>query len=440
MTANDVAERLESIRDAGRLLKRRTRRELIETLGRVLDGWADPGSRWRQALVEELPGATGFATSTVRAGLAAGLDHWTAESLSELARRELGDECLNQDRQDPAACAISGFDSTAVVLAGSIPMPTLLSLIAPLALGSPVIAKAAARDRVTPTLVAESIAEVDSELGRCVAIVDFARTDEASTQALLNASCVCATGSDATIAALQAQIRPPRRTVFDGHRLSVAAIGDVGLDDSAVDDSGTQDTARRLARDIALWDQLGCLSPVVVYAVGVAHDGANQTAERWADRLADALSTALAAAELNWPRGEIDPASARDVVRERSEAELRSAAGHNVRVIASDSTAWTVIRENAPDLRPAPLHRFIRVTPVSNPDALTDAIAPMGSHLAAVAIDGFGEQTPKVCRELAALGASRICRPGTMQSPPIGWHHAGRGVLASLARMSDIEC
>jgi hypothetical protein len=436
VTAQDVAERLESIREAGIALRRRTRRELIGTLGRVLESWAEPNSRWRQALVAQLPAATGFSTPTVRSGLAAGLDHWTAEALAELASRELFEDCSGSG---PGDCAHSGFDSTAVVLAGSIPMPTLLSLIAPLALGSPVIAKTSARDRVTPQLVAESIAEADSELGRCVAIVDFESDDNASTRALLEASCVCATGSDATIAALQAQVRPPRRIVFDGHRLSVAAIGNDLSTDTTQDtiQDTTQETARRIALDIALWDQLGCLSPVVIYAVGV---GDREAPERWADKLADALATALEIAERDWPRGDIDAGGARDIVRERSEAELRAAAGQDVRVMASDSTAWTVVRESGPALRPAPLHRFIRVAPVASREALVDALAPMGSHLAAVGVEGFGEQTPAICHDLASLGASRICRPGAMQSPPIGWHHAGRGVLTSLARATDIEC
>jgi hypothetical protein len=437
MTARDIANRLEAVQEAGALLRRRTRSELVETLGQVLDGWADPNSRWRQALVAELPTATGFSTSTVRSGLAAGLDHWTADAFSQLASRELGAE---SEHVGATTCRHAGFDSTAVVLAGSIPMPTLLSLIAPLALGSPVIAKAAARDRVTPNLVAESIADIDTELGRCVAIVDFARDDEASTQALLSAGCVCATGSDGTIAALQAQVRPPRRIVFDGHRLSVAAIGNLLPADGLSDGRALHETAGRLAQDIAHWDQLGCLSPVVIYAVGITGGKGQGPSELWADQLADALAAALVRAEQEWPRGEIDPGSARDVVRERSEAELRGAAGHNVRVMASDSTAWTVIRENGPELRPAPLHRFIRVVPVNGTDALVEALAPLGPHLAAVGVEGFGEQTPAVCRELAALGASRICRSGAMQSPPIGWHHAGRGVLASLARFSDIEC
>jgi hypothetical protein len=56
-----------------------------------------------------------------------------------------------------------------------------------------------------------------------------------------------------------------------------------------------------------------------------------------------------------------------------------------------------------------------------------------------VAIEGFGEGTAELARALANLGASRICAPGSLQSPPLDWRHAGRGVLAPLARFSDIE-
>jgi len=432
MTPADIAERLQAIRAAGTELKRRSRQQRVETLGRVLDLWADPDSRWRRSMLAELPEATGFSAAMVRSGLAAGFDHWTSGALHELVCTELGADYSSENPTRP----VSGFESTAVVLAGSIPMPTLLSLIAPLVLGSPVIAKSASRDRVTPALVASSITEVDAELGRCIAIVDFGRTDETSLQAMLDASCICATGSDGTIASLQAHVRPPRRMLFDGHRLSVAAIGsELGAGEIA-------QTARRLATDIALWDQLGCLSPVVVYAVGAVsdHRDGGTAAETLADQLTDALAISLESIERECPRGAIEPAGARDIVRERSEAELRSAAGRTVRVIASESTAWTVVRESGTELRPAPLHRFIRVAPVANASELVDALTPLGSHLAAVAVDGFGEQTKRVCGELAALGASRICRPGAMQSPPMGWHHAGRGLLASLARFSDVEC
>jgi hypothetical protein len=422
MTPEAIAEKLNSLRAAGAALKKRSAVEVIEILGAVLDGWRDANSPWRRDLEAQLPDATGFTAPTIREGLDRALEGWTGEALRDLAVRELGplDELdSSSDRR------IAGFETTAVLLAGSIPMPSLLSLIAPLAVRSPVLAKPASRDSVTPRLVARSIAETDSELGRCIEIAAFAAIDEPCTRAFLEADCICATGSDATIAALQARVRPPRRLVVDGHRLSIAAVVPPKRGSSLTD------LAERIALDVALWDQLGCLSPVVVFAV---HDETPR-----AEALAEALAVALAKAEQAWPRGRIDAAAARDIARERAEAELRSAAGRAVALHVSDSTAWTVVLEDRPEPRPAPLHRFVRIVPVAETANLLDAIRPLGPHLAAVAIEGFGDRTRSLAHALADLGASRICAPGTLQSPPLDWRHAGRGVLAPLARFTDVE-
>jgi hypothetical protein len=144
-------------------------------------------------------------------------------------------------------------------------------------------------------------------------------------------------------------------------------------------------------------------------------------------------------AEKPWPRGSIKPAVASSIVRERTEAELRQAAGRSVAVYGSDSTAWTVILEDGPEPRLVPLNRFIRIIPVANHSQLLDAVRPMGPHLAAVAIDGFGAATQNLARALADLGASRICQPGTLQRPPLDWRHGGRGVLTPLVRFTDFE-
>jgi hypothetical protein len=242
---------------------------------------------------------------------------------------------------------------------------------------------------------------------------------------LLEADCICATGSDATIAAVQSQVRPPRRLVLDGHRLSIAAVAPPTSAERRID------LAERLALDIALWDQLGCLSPIAVFAV--------DPEPFHAIALGEALAVALANAEKDWPRGSIDASTAHAIAQQRAEAELRRAAGRAVAVHVSDSTAWTVIVEDRPDLRPAPLHRFIRVIPVADPESLLEAIRPLGPHLAAVAIEGFGSEATGLASALAKLGASRVCAPGSLQSPPLDWRHGGRGVLAPLARFSDIE-
>jgi len=422
VTPDEIAENLVRLRVAGRRLERRPIGEVLEVLGAVLDRWGDPNSTWRRDLEDRLPAATGFTKPMITEGLRRALRDWTSDTLRDLAIRELGPI---EAPDSASGRRVSGFETTAVLLAGSIPMPSLLALIAPLAVRSPVLAKAASRDPLTPHLVAQSIAEADPELGRCIRIVDFAAADESCTRALLEADCICATGSDATIAAVRSRTRPPRRLVVDGHRLSIAAV--VPPENA----EHRSELAERLTIDIALWDQLGCLSPIAVYVVDPepAHAAA----------LAEALAVALADAETKWPRGSIDAGAAHAIAQQRAEAELRRAAGRAVAIHVSDATTWTVIVEDGPELRPAPLHRFVRVVPVPDPAHLLDAIRPLGTHLAAVAIEGFGEETVGLAHALATLGASRICAPGSLQSPPLDWRHAGRGVLAPLARFSDIE-
>ncbi len=170
----------------------------------------------------------------------------------------------------------------------------------------------------------------------------------------------------------------------DGHRLSIAAVA------PPEDAERRIDLAARLAVDIALWDQLGCLSPIAVFVVDPkpAHAAA----------LGEALALALADAEKNWPRGSIDARAAHSIAQERSEAELRRAAGRAVAIHLSDSTAWTVIVEDGVDPRPAPLHRFVRVVPVADVESLLDAARPLG------------RQTPRGGRHRRIRGPQRKAR------------------------------
>jgi hypothetical protein len=421
LTPGEIRERLAELRRAGAGLRRRPARETLDALAKVLDAWSDPGSTWRHALELELPGTTGFSPETVSEGLRLGLAHWNGQALRALAARELGALARLDGSLPPV---IAGFDATAVLLAGSIPMPTLLALLAPLVLRSPVLAKSASRDPLTPRLMARSIAEVDAELGRCIEVVGFPGEDDERMGALLEAGCIVASGSDETVAAVRARVAPPQRLVAYGHRLSVAALGA-----AATRGDGLEDTARRLALDVALWDQLGCLSPIVVYVEG----------EAAADAASEALAAALAEAEQRMPRGKIEPRAAALIAHERARAELRAAAGERVTLRASEGTAWSVVREARCEVLPAPLHRFVRVMPVADRAQLLDALAPLAPHLAAIAVEGFGAATPRLARDLAQLGASRLCAPGALQAPPLGWHHDGKGVLGPLARFTDLE-
>ena len=391
-SANDIRAARERLAAAGSGLRNRPRERTVDAFAALLEAWGGPGSAWQQRLVDALPGATGFEATTVREGLARALEHWTGDALREVVAHELGS--LDANAQ--------GFAQTSVLLAGSIPMPAITSLMAPLLLHSPVLAKPASRDPVTAHLFAESLRGIDPELGAAIEIVSFARDDSACAEAFFDTDCVVATGSDETIAEIANQVRAGTHLVSHGHRMSIAVVG--------------PEHAEATALDVALWDQLGCLSPVAAYC---------EAAE--AEPFAQALAEALEEIERRLPRGELPILAAAAIRRERGEAEMRRAGGIDVSVRGDEALRWTVVREADASWRPTPLHRFVRVHPIEGRDHLLRALEPVAMHLAGIACD-------LPAPDLAPLGAARICEPGSLQTPPLAWHHDGQPLLAPLLR------
>jgi len=415
---------LARLREAGRALAARPPGAVLDALGAVLDAWRDAGSPPRRALAEGLPRSAGFSRAVVERGLEIGLGPFSGARLRALYERELGPPDAGRGAAASPRRLATGFPSTAVLLAGAIPSASLATLLAPLALRSAVLARPASRDPLTAPILRESLARVDAELGAAVAAVAFdARSDDA-LDAFLAADCVVATGSDATVARVAARVAPPRRFVGYGHRVSFAALGPEAAFGAAL-----AAACEALALDVALWDQLGCLSPVSLVVAGDASA---------ARRAAEALAGALERLEGELPRGEVPRDAAARTAHERAEAEMRAAARGDVALFAG--RGFTVVAERDARLdRPAPLHRFVRVHPVEDAAGVVAALAPYGPHLAAVGLAGFGGAAPDLARALAGLGASRLCPLGTLQAPPLDWCHDNEGVLLPLARLTDFE-
>jgi hypothetical protein len=411
VNAADVEAALARLRDARRPLLERSARDVQRALADVLDAWSAPDSAWRKELATALPAATGFSPEVVREGLARGLAPYTGAALLDLVRDELGDD---DDAWD-------GFETTASVLAGAIPLPTFVAIVAPLALRSPVLVKPSAHDAITARLVTRSIAERDALLGTCIEVADFHRDDAAALDALCQAPCVAAMGSDEAIAALRVRVAPQQRFAASGHRFSLALVGPGATSGPKLDA-----VAAGLALDTALWDQLGCLSPVSVW---VADPDAGAAA-----RVAEALAHALDDAERTLPRGRVDAGAAAAIARERAEAEMRVATNAARAVLASQGTEWTVVCEATSEPRPSPLHRFLRVHAVADAGAAMAALAPQRRWLASVALAGFGDASASLVGALRELGASRVCSPGELQTPALAWPRDGEPVLRRLAR------
>jgi len=410
-----IALAAERVAQRGAALRARPAAETLGHLGAVLERFRDPDSGVRRRLEAVLPEATGFTPATLRTGLDLGFAPLTGEALEHVYTAEIGP-------LSGSTAKAAGAPHTAVALAGSIPMPSVLSILFPLAVGSPVLCKPASRDLATARLTAEALAEVDPLLGECVAVTPFdARNNEAS-RAFFSAPCVFATGGDETIAAIDGRLRADQRRAFYRHRVSLAVVDLTRVQASEIE---------RLALDIALWDQLGCLSPIVFHLIG----GAEAADEVFAAALADEL----ARLEERLPRGAIDEASAARVVNERADAKMRAALGQPVVLHESAGTRWTVVLERSAEVRPAPLHRFVRLVALAGRDELREALAALVPHLAGVALVGFGDERKDIESLCFEHGASRVCEAGQLQTPPIDWRRDNQPLLLGLTALPHAE-
>jgi hypothetical protein len=408
--AREVRAAAARLRGAGAALRRRPRGERVALLGALLEALRDPASAIRKRLADELPAATGFHPATLAAGLDAGFARWSAQAFAELVDAELG--------SSPRRVA-AGFPLTAVVLGGAIPMPSVLQLLAPLALGSPVLVRPGAHDPVTARAVAFELARLDPGLAGCIEVVSFAHTDAEAISALTEADCVVATGSDGAVAAIAAHVRPWQRFVGYGHRFSIAVLGRA---------EACADAFAAVARDTALWDQLGCLSPLALYAVGW----------RWEERAAllDELESAFSKQAALWPIGRIASRDAALRANELATFELRAASSGDAELRREPASRWALLAEREAAFRGSPLYRALRVHFVPDTASALAALAAAARHLACIGVAGAGD--PQAVDLLASLRPSRICPLGEMQAPPISWCHDGQGVLLPLAALTDL--
>ncbi|MDH4017693.1 MAG: hypothetical protein OEV20_10160, partial [Actinomycetota bacterium] len=180
--AERVADASGRLAEARGALLARPLEDVVGVVGRVIERFRSAERDFGARLVEALPAATGFSAETVASGLEHALAHWDLDAVEALVDLELGPSLR-------AGRVLRPHAQTSVVLAGSIPMPTLVACLTPLLVRSPALVKTASRDRVTAHLVAECLRDVDAELGACIEVLDFDGDDTPTLDAFLDAPC-----------------------------------------------------------------------------------------------------------------------------------------------------------------------------------------------------------------------------------------------------------
>src|SRR5208283_1184624 len=162
------------------------------------------------------------------------------------------------------------------------------------------------------------------------------------------------------LAAIRAQMPMKIRFLGYGHRVSFGFVAQEVLYGSRA-----KKIVATAADDVVAWNQLGCLSPHVIYV----QLGGEVLPEHFAQLLAGELERR----EVSEPRGQLAAEHAAAIASRRGIYEVRAA--HSPETTqhwcSKNSTAWTVVYEADPRFQMSCLNRFIYVKPVRD---LTEAL------------------------------------------------------------------
>jgi len=422
-------------RNRERYLLQHSTQSVVSLLSGVAKKWLEPEYPLRKLALEQGPGLSGFSLGTLRAGLDAFFQELTPEAFQALLEQDLGHpERLDRmsaslpERQLHRAAVATGPELQVHITAGNLPSPALSSLVLGLLVRSAQFVKCASGTALLPRLFAHSLYDAEPKIGACLEIAEWRGGQVELERALFEkADCVTATGNDETLNEIRQRLPAKVRFLGYGHRVSFAYIAH-----SALVVSKELQLVARAAADVVAWDQLGCLSPHVVYV--------QQGGSLGPEQFAEILARELERLEDLEPRAEVAAATAAAIASRRALYEVRAAHSPDTRQWCSKgSTAWTVVYEADPRFQASCLHRFIYVKSVRDLTEALQAAESVRGKVSTVGLAATGDQAPDLAVELARWGAARVCPLGRMQQPPLTWRHDGRPALRELVAWTDWE-
>ncbi len=436
MPAPLIREACETLRrNRARFLVPRRTESIISVLVDLGRQWLAPYSPWMAEALERGPSATGFSAAVLEEGLRTFFKRLTARSLDALVRQDLGHlsriEGLTANDAEGLAGVLSqarGPELLVHITGGVLPTPVFTAILHGLLVRSAQFVKCASGTSLLPRLFAHSVRDLEPKIASCLELVDWKGGQHPGEEILFSeAQCVVASGRDETLDQIRRALPGRVRFVPHGHRVSAGYITREAL--QLHEESRTVAAA---AVDVAAWNQLGCLSPHVLYV----ETGGLLPPEDFAARLAEELGRL----EGRLPRGPVDAETSASIHQRREFYRVRAAADDRTQCwFSPDSTAWSVVYEADGRFQVSCLNRFIYVKAVDTPADCLHQAEEVRGQWSTVGLAAVGDRVAEVAQEFANWGVTRICPLGRMQDPPLTWRHDGRPVLGDLVTWTGHE-
>jgi hypothetical protein len=382
---------------------------MADTLARAFAFWRNRNYTRRREAVAAIAHSADFSVASLDNSIDALLRPFTADALKSFAT--LVSVSGRADRPNTI-----GF-----IAAGNVAGAGIHEIAIALIAGAHVIVKTASAEPIFFAQFARTLAEIDPDAAARIEVLHWSRARIDLTAALI-AKCdrVVVYGDDLTIESLH---RP--NVIGFGSRVSAAVVAGGAIIPSRIDA-----LAEALARDVALFEQLGCLSPHEVFVVSSAEGAARALAVR--------MSAALESLGKSMPPARIPLSDAAQVRAVRERARWRAIAGEPVELFEGRALEWTLVFEphGAPNdsFKISPGFRTVYVTGLRNLAEFRDCIENVAGRIEAMAVAGNESEAAEIRATLATLGIPYVCAPGEMQSPPLDWRHGGGAFLDLMVR------
>lgn len=408
-------------------------KDIVRCIGESIDLWMDPDFELRTLAEKYLPIITRYSSPMVAHTLEKNLSSLKEDTIWQIIKTEFDDPLVLDEfrlrKLVKGWTRAYGPSISSIIFSGNAPGLPAIALSFVLLVKSACIGKSASGDLLFPALFAKSLAQIDPEIAKALAIVywEGGRRD-IETEIFSHSDLVVGYGNNFTLDDIQKRLPAHVNFLRYGQKFSFSIIGKESVLKTLV-----PAVIHAATYDVSMYDQQACMSPHIIYV-----EEGGETSPREFARL---LATEMELIQSEFPKGQISESEMVAIQELRSIYEFKSIQNNEIDLYCSKAgTAWTVIYEPTSEFVPSCLNRTIRVLPIDNLKNLITYLIPLRGMIQSIGYSLSQERLLNLAELLVnKLKVSRFAPLGALPHPSSGWHHDGLFNLASMVQWADIE-
>ncbi len=396
--------------------------EVLQQLGNL---WADPDLPERRLALEVLPELTGFSKEMVSLGLEELSKLFHPDPLRLKIKTELRDFSPYGSRlfQRGTRYHWEPLGTVLHVLSGNVFLVGAGSLVEGLLTRNITLLKMSSEEKFFTPLLLKTLQQVDRDgvISQSIAAFDYTSDQRDVIRAFKSqVDGLVVWGGEAAVQSYRSELPARVRLVLFGPKLSLSIVTESGFKRVSA-----KEIAKRLAFELAIWDQNACTAPQMVFVEGKPN----------AIELVEELAKALEQQSTEIPEGQIDMSAAAEIRKIRGLQEMAEIRGAGRLKHSSDGLRWTVYLDHDQALATCPLHRTLRVVPFQNWNEVLTQVQPFRSYVQTVGLCAGVKEQFELGASLSRAGALRVRKLGEMSGGEIDEPHDGAYDLPQLMNL-----